>query len=163
MKAFLGTLVLFTSTTSFAATSINDFLGTYSLIDQKVEGETFCHERLTVSLDTENAISLFGPSSSYGPMISAKLNGEPRKNSASHGEAMSSRKGQDTVTFKNDTLTFQYSGVNKLMGVPVSRETDTFSLKVSADSHTLKVTRIVFEGVAAGIGSTGKALCTYSK
>lgn len=163
MKAFLAMTVLFTSVNGFAATSLNDFLGTYRLVNQKVEGETFCFERVSVAEDADGTVGFYGPDMSYGPMIKAELNGAPRQNSGSHGEAMSSRKGQDSVTLKNDILTFTYTGINKFMGLPVSREKETVALKLAADGKTLALTRTTFEGVASGIGSKGKALCVYSK
>lgn len=163
VKTIIASAILMTSVSGFAATSINDFIGTYQLADKKVEGDTFCFSQITINQEDDGTIGIYREDTSYGPMINAELNGSPRKNSASHGEAMSSRKGKDSVTLKNDVLTFEYSGTTSLLGVPVGRESDTISAKLAQGGKSLAVTRTTFEGPIAGIGKKGKALCAYTK
>ncbi len=163
VKAFLATAILMTSVSGFAATSINDFVGTYQLADQKAEGDAFCFQQITISRENDGTIGVYRENTSYGPLISAELNGSPRKSSGSHGEAMSSRKGKDTVTLKNNILTFEYSGTTSMLGVPVSRESDTISAKLAQGGKALAVTRTTSEGPIVGFGKNSKALCAYTR
>lgn len=160
-KSILAVAVLLASTSSFAAPTIKNFIGSYDLVDSKVEGEAFCFQRITISKEDDGTIGLYREDTSYGPMINAELNGPGRKNSASHGEALGGRKGKDVVTLNNGILTFEYKGTQSFLGVPAARESDTISIAIAKDGKTLAVTRTMFEGAIAGIGKKGKALCAY--
>lgn len=163
-KIILLAAILMTGTSVFAASPASKFMGNFSLVDSKIDGETFCFQGITIAEEDDGLISLYrSDMSGYGPMISAELNGEPRENSASHGEALSGRKGKDTVTLENGVLTFKYKGVNNFMGIPTTRESDTISIALAKDGKTLAVTRSTFEGPVVGIGKKAKALCAYQK
>lgn len=157
----LGTVLLGTSS-AFAA-GAKDFVGSYKLINDQVEGETFCYDSLVVA-EEKGLTNLYrGDMTSYGPIISAELNGKKRDVSTSHGEALSSTKGQDSVTLKNETLTFSFEGRESLMGIPAVRVTDSVAIKLSADKKLAYAVRKTFEGPVIGLGKKGKALCEYSK
>lgn len=161
MKSVLATAVLLASTSAFAAPTIKNFIGTYDLVANQVEGETFCFPRITISEEDDGTIGLYREDSSYGPMIHAELNGPLRSDSGSHGEALGGRKGKDSVTLDNGVLTFEYRGTQTFMGVPAGRESDKISITIAKDGKTLAVTRTTFEGPISGIGKKAKALCGY--
>jgi len=160
-NVFLTATILFATNISFAASSIQDFLGSYKLVEQKASGNAFCFSNITISQENDNLVSLYREDSSLGAIVSAELNGQSRENSGSHGEAFGSRKGVDIVTLKNAILTFEYKGTNSFLGVPLTRESDITSLALAKDGKSLVVTRTTFEGPVVGLGSKGTARCTY--
>lgn len=160
-KFLLIPALMLAATSSFAAGSVQKFTGNFKLVDSKTDNNAFCFEGIAIRED-KGLVSIYRSDiSGYGPMISAELNGEARETSGSHGEAMSSSKGTDTVTLKNDILTFEYKGITKLFGIPAGRESDTLAIQIAKDGKTLAVTRTTFEGSIAGIGTKGTALCVY--
>jgi hypothetical protein len=148
------------------ATLITDFVGSYDLTVEnpgKVETKLFCHKGLAIELDGNEAKLYSADSMSYGPMYQAVVNGSGKSNKGSHGEGMSARKGEDTVSFANETLSFEYSGVEYLFGLPVSRAADSVAVKLSGDKKTLYVTRGEFAGPVKGIGKRDKINCIYER
>lgn len=159
-KAILFGMVLLGTSSAFAA-GAKDFVGSYKLINDQVEGEIFCFDSLIIAQEDGLTNLYRGDASGYGPMISAELNGKKRDVSASHGEALSSTKGQDAVTLKNDTLTFSFEGRESFIGIPAMRVTDSVAIKLSADKKIAYAVRKTFEGPVIGLGKKGKALCEY--
>jgi hypothetical protein len=156
MKVLLLASLAALSFQAFASNNIKDFVGRYDLIEQSVDGDTFCFEKVMIS-HRGNIVDVFREVTSYGPMFSAELNGAPRETSGSHGEAGSSRKGEDTITLKNGVLTASYKGSVRVAGIPVSRESDSLEISLSSDKKGINVTRTTREGF-----SKGKASCRYS-
>ncbi|WII72881.1 hypothetical protein QJS83_03225 [Bdellovibrio sp. 22V] len=156
-----GMLMLGTSVSS--ASTVQKFIGDYQLQKSQVDGETFCYQGIMIRED-DGLLSLYRSDISYSALISAEVNGEAREVSASHGEAMTSTKGKDTVTLdKSGTLTFDFTGRSNILGIPAMRESDSLALKLSADGKTAYAVRKTFEGPVAGLGKKGKALCEYRK
>lgn len=141
--------------------TINDFLGQYDLQNQHVDG-TFCFDGLEI-IQEENRLSVYRSDMAQAPVYSAEVNGPARVVKGSHGEAMSSYSGTEAAVFKENTLFFKFEAVNKIMGVPMTRESDEISLVISNDKSTLGLRRKTFEGPVAGIGSRARAECTYQR
>lgn len=156
----LAGLILFSGFAQAAAT--DKFLGTFDLVKSEDKG-TFCYDGIVITSEG-NTMSLFRKDmSSYGPLYSAEVNGAPRDVKYSHGEAFSSLKGQDTVSFLNNTLTFSFKGRQSIAGIPAIRVTDSLSIKMNSDKKTLQVERRSTEGPVAGIGKKDSASCVYVK
>lgn len=156
MKVLLLVSLAALSFQAFASNNIKDFVGRYDLIEQTVDGDTFCFEKVMIS-HRGNVVDVFREVTSYGPMYSAELNGASRETSGSHGEAGSSRKGEDTITLKNGVLTASYKGSVRVAGIPVSRESDTLEMTLSPNKKEFNVIRTTRAGF-----SKGKATCRYS-
>ena len=166
MNSFkIGLLISFLSTFAFAA-NVSEFLGDYRLTKEQKEGKTFCFPRIKIE-SGKRELNLYRTDSGYGfadyPLYSGVVNGPKIPVSSSHGEALETSKGTQSVTLKNNTLTFIYSGVNSLVYIPVTRDSDEYAFTLTNDKRTLLATRTVFEGVAKFIGKKSVAKCTYSK
>ncbi|MEK2646531.1 hypothetical protein [Bdellovibrio sp. BCCA] len=158
-KTILLGMILLGTSSAFAGAK--DFIGSYRLLKDQVEGETFCYKGLDV-VEENGLLNLYRSDiTEYGPIISAELNGKSRDVKYSHGEALSTTKGEDTVTLKDDTLTFAFNGRESLIGIPAMRVSDSVAIKLSADKKTAYVLRKTFEGPVIGLGKKGKALCEY--
>lgn len=147
--------------TSSALADVSSFIGRYDLNASDINGETFCYDGVIISENEESELEFYRADVTYMPLYKGVVNGEAREVSGSHGEALSSSKGKEKVTYKNGTLTFQYSGVNKFLGVPASRVQSGVSMKISEKGRVLTLTRKEFEGVAFGVGRDAVAKCEY--
>ena len=155
-------MAVFVSSSAFAG--LNDLIGHYNLVNSQVEGKTFCYRNIDIVQEENGLLSLYrSDTSEYGPIVSAAVNGAKRENSYSHGEALSTTKGNDSVIFKDETLSFAFDGVTSILGVPAMRTSDSFTIKLSADKKTAYAVRKTFDGPVAGLGKRAKALCEYSK
>lgn len=144
-----------------------DFAGTYQLSLENSERNNtklFCYKALTVTFKKNQAQLYRSDSGSYGgPLYEAPVNGPSRENNSSHGEGMSSSKGADKVSFVKDVLAFEYSGVDSVFGLPMTRTSDSVAMKLSADKKTLTVLRGQFSGLVKGVGQKDKITCIYQK
>lgn len=156
----IASLLLFSGVSQASVT--DKFVGTFDLVKSEDKG-TFCYDGIVITSDG-NTMSLYRKDmQSYGALYSAEVNGTPRQVKHSHGEALSSLKGQDTVSFLNNTLTFSFKGRQSVAGIPAIRITDSISIKMNADKKTLQVERRSTEGPVAGIGRKDSASCVYVK
>ncbi|MDG0816859.1 hypothetical protein [Bdellovibrio svalbardensis] len=162
MKVLVASLVLLAASSSFAASASN-FEGSYRLTKSQVDGDTFCYNGIIIAKE-ENQLAFYRADISYSPLFKAEVNGEARAVSGSHGEAMSSYKGTESVTLDaKGLLTFEFKAVNKFLGIPATREKETNTLQLSKDGKKLRAVRATFEGPVAGIGKRAKALCEYDR
>lgn len=155
-KIMFGAILLAASS---AMASGEQFLGSYHLTKSEVTGKTFCYDSFSIEkTDDGVAFSVDG----YN-IYAGEVNGDKRKVSYSHGEALSSTKGYDQVTLEKGVLSFQFKGTESFVGVPATRVESTVSMKLSNDGKTLTLLRKEFSGVAFGIGKSAKALCEYTR
>lgn len=159
-KTFLLALVALTFQAQ--AQSVQDFIGQYDLIDSQRDGDTFCFTGITIKKEN-SSLALYRNDFPYEVMFKAEVNGSSRAVSGSHGEAMSSYKGSQTVVHESNKLTFSYRGIVSLFGVPSYREGDDYTFTISEDGERLKAMRKSFEGVTYGIGSSSMAECLYER
>lgn len=161
-KTFLIGMMLLTANSALAVTA-QDFVGSYRLVNSQVEGDTFCYQGVIVAQEDER-LSLYRSDITEGALISAEVNGPKREVSFSHGEALSKTKGKESVTLDDKgTLTFEFSGVESLLGIPAMRTADGVAMKLSADGKSLYAVRKTFDGPVAGLGKNAKALCEYQR
>ncbi len=162
MKVLVASLVLLAANSAFAGAASN-FVGSYRLTSSQVDGDTFCFQGLDIKQE-DDSLALYRSDVSEFPMYKAEVNGEVREISGSHGEAMTSYKGQDTVTLdEKGLLTFESKTVNKFLGVPATREKDSYTIQLSKDGKKVRAVRATFVGPIAGIGKRAKALCEYDR
>jgi hypothetical protein len=163
VNKILATVLVFANCSAFAATAASDFVGTYALVHEQVEGKTFCFNGIQIVLEG-NEMSLYRQDIADFAMFKAQVNGSPREVRGSHGEAMSSSVGENTVTLdRNGVLIFAYTGIEKVMGIPMARSKDAYALRLSQDGKSIEAIRSTFDGVMTGIGSKGKATCQYRR
>ncbi|KHD89279.1 MAG: hypothetical protein OM95_04370 [Bdellovibrio sp. ArHS] len=157
-KMILTGLILLGSSSAFAG--IQDYIGRFDLQKQELEDGTFCYQGLIITKEGQE-ISLFRSDATEFAIIRSDLNSS-REVRYSHGEAMSTTKGTDSVTLKSDgSLLLQFSGVESFLGVPASRVKDAMALKLSDDKKTLFAVRKTADGLA-GL-SRGEARCVYQR
>ncbi|KYG68282.1 hypothetical protein AZI87_03225 [Bdellovibrio bacteriovorus] len=157
-KTVLLGLLLLGSSSAFA--SIQDYIGRYDLQREELKDGTFCYEGLIVSKEGKE-ISLYRSDITEFALVKSELNSS-REVRSSHGEAMTTTKGKDSVTLKDDgTLVFQFSGIESILGVPASRVKDAVALKLSDDKSTLFAVRKTADGLA-GL-NRGEARCVYKR
>jgi hypothetical protein len=161
MKKLFVAALLMTAMHSEANTA-DAFTGNYHLVDSQAEGKAFCFRGISI-VKEGSSLALYRDDFPDYVMFKAEVNGEIRKVSGSHGEAMSSYKGFHKVSLKNNDLEFSSRTVVSLFGVPSYREGDDYTFTLSNDKNSLEATRKVFEGVTYGVGLSSKAKCSYQR
>ncbi|KYG62094.1 hypothetical protein [Bdellovibrio bacteriovorus] len=157
-KSVLMGLLLLGSSSAFAG--VQDYIGRYDLQREELKDGTFCYEGLIVRQEGKE-LSLYRSDITDFALVKSELNSS-REVRTSHGEAMTTTKGKDSVTLKDDgSLVFQFSGIESILGVPASRVKDAVALKLSDDKNTLFAVRKTADGLA-GL-NRGEARCVYKR
>lgn len=153
----MGLLLLGSSS---ALAGVQDYIGRYDLQREELKDGTFCYEGLIVRQEGKE-LSLYRADITDFALVKSDLNSS-REVRTSHGEAMTTTKGKDSVTLKDDgSLVFQFSGIESILGVPASRVKDAVALKLSDDKNTLFAVRKTADGLA-GL-NRGEARCVYKR
>lgn len=139
------------------STPLSVFEGDYTLVAHREEGRAFCYDAIRIVQEKGLANLYVDQNMSYGPAYSAEINGPSRKETGNHDQGMSRSSGQDKVTLEKGVLSFQYKGVEKVLGVPVTLETDRLSFRWSPQSKSLVASR----EVSVNLVKIDRANCVY--
>jgi hypothetical protein len=158
MKSSILILSLMAAVQSFGFTA-NDFAGRFKLHSEIVNGDSFCFQEIIISIQGKN-LEFYRTDMSDYPLYKAEINGEKRSVKGSHGEAFSTSKGSDQVTFAKSKLVVQYKGTESFIGLPSSKDSDTLTMSFAKNMDTMNMTREMKELSILG-SKKGLATCEY--
>lgn len=169
MNKMIASIMIFVSSTAIAAenpgsSDIQSLVGTYDLVEQKINGEIRCFDSIAIDVDGQEALFRDPGLAAYGPdvLFRGDINGAGNETSGNHGEAGTSRSGVQTVTFKRGILTFTYKGTVKFLGIPSGKEEETLHIQQTKAADHVLVQYSARES-AFGIGKTNRAQCLYRR